>query len=54
MLIIAINIPINDKTFTIVFGLLICNKAPTKIIPEIAFVTDMRGVCKECVTFQTT
>jgi hypothetical protein len=31
-----------------------CNIAPTMTIPEIAFVTDMRGVCSAEVTFQTT
>ena len=28
--------------------------APTMITEEIAFVTDIRGVCKEGVTLQTT
>ena len=29
-------------------------KAPTKIMPDIAFVTAMSGVCNAGVTFQTT
>ena len=28
--------------------------APTIITEEIALVTDIKGVCKECVTLQTT
>ncbi len=32
----------------------ICNSAPTTIIPEIALVTDINGVCSACDTFHTT
>ena len=31
-----------------------CNIAPTMTMPEIAFVTDISGVCRAEVTFQTT
>ena len=31
-----------------------CNIAPTTTIPEIAFVTDIKGVCSAGVTFHTT
>ena len=31
-----------------------CKIAPTTTIPEIAFVTDISGVCNAGVTFQTT
>ncbi|MNE67629.1 hypothetical protein D3C80_1632480 [compost metagenome] len=32
----------------------ICNNAPTTIIPEIALVTDINGVCNAWLTFHTT
>lgn len=30
------------------------NRPPTAVIPEIAFVTDISGECRACVTPQTT
>ncbi len=31
-----------------------CRSAPTRMMPEIAFVWAMSGVCRECVTFEMT
>ncbi len=45
MLLNVIKLPLISTT---------CKIAPTKTMPEMAFVTDIKGVCKAGVTFQTT
>ena len=43
-----------DNIITILLLESIWRRAPIIIIPEIAFVTAINGVCKECETFQIT
>ena len=54
ILIVAIRTDIPASTVTSPDGLDICNNAPITIMPEIALVTLISGVCNAGVTFQIT
>ena len=54
MLMVAIKTAITARIRTRTLELDICSKAPITMIPEIALVTAMSGVCRDGVTFQMT
>ena len=54
MLMVAINTEIDASTQTNQLPVPICNSAPRMMMPEIALVTAISGVCKAWLTFQMT
>ena len=54
MLIVEISTEIEARKMAIQLSEVICKTAPIIIIPEIALVIAIRGVCKAWLTFQIT
>jgi hypothetical protein len=54
MLTVATSTAMPANSATTVDGLPICSSAPITMMPEIALVTLINGVCSDGATFQTT